>query len=77
VPTFADRGVSHFQRGGTPTAVNLQFSRWKHYFFIKVAPHLSSWGWVDPVPDSPLLRKSGSAENGPRDFWSATRSSGH
>jgi hypothetical protein len=50
-----------------PTAVNL-FSRPKH-FFIQVAPQLSSWGWVDTVPDSLLLRKSGRAGNRTRDLW--------
>ena len=30
-------------------------------FFIQVAPQLTSRGWVDPVPDPRLLRKSGSA----------------
>jgi hypothetical protein len=57
VPTFADRGVSCGQRGRTPTAINLSFLDWSCYFFFQVAPHLSSWGWVDPVPDPQLLRK--------------------
>jgi len=30
-------------------------------FFTQVAPQLTSRGWVDPVPDPLLLRKSGSA----------------
>jgi hypothetical protein len=38
------------------------------YFSIQVAPQLSSWGWVDPVPDPLLLRKSGSAGNRTRDL---------
>jgi hypothetical protein len=33
----------------------------RSYFFFHVAPQLYSRGWVDPVPDSLLLRKSGSA----------------
>jgi hypothetical protein len=33
------------------------------YFFFQVAPQLFSRGWVDPVPDSLLLRKSGSSAN--------------
>jgi hypothetical protein len=28
VPTFADRGVSRVQRGGSPTVVNLGFIDW-------------------------------------------------
>jgi hypothetical protein len=39
------------------------------YYFFQVAPQLYSRGWVDPVPDPPLLRKSGSAGNGTRDLW--------
>jgi hypothetical protein len=33
------------------------------YFFFQVAPQLYSRGWVDPIPDPLLLRKSGSAGN--------------
>jgi hypothetical protein len=51
VPTFADRGVSRGQHGGSPTAVNLGFLDRGHYFFFPVSPHLSSQGWVDPVLD--------------------------
>jgi hypothetical protein len=36
---------------------------------IQVAPQLSLRGWVDPVPDPLLLRKSGSAGNRTRDLW--------
>jgi hypothetical protein len=38
-------------------------------YFFKVAPQLCSRGWVDPVPDPLLLRKSGSAGNRTRNFW--------
>jgi hypothetical protein len=50
-----DRWVSRGQRGGSPTAVNVSFIDRSRYFFFQVAAYLSSWGWVDPVPD-PLLR---------------------
>jgi hypothetical protein len=43
----------------------------------KVAPQLYSWGWVDPVPDSLLLRKCGSAGNRTRTSGSVTRISDH
>jgi hypothetical protein len=33
------------------------------YFFFQVAPQLYTRGWVDPVPDPLLLRKSGSRES--------------
>jgi hypothetical protein len=68
VPTFADRGVSCCQRGGTPTALNLSFLDRSRYFFFQVAAHICSWGWVDPVPDTLLLRISGSARNRTWDF---------
>jgi hypothetical protein len=40
------------------------------YFFSKVAPQLYSRGWVHPVPDPVILRKSGSTwiEPGPLDL---------
>jgi hypothetical protein len=43
-------------------------SRGSHYFF-EIALQLSSWGWVDPVPDPLLLRKCGSAGNRTRTLW--------
>jgi hypothetical protein len=73
VPTFSDRGVSRGQRGGSPTVVNLSFLDRSCYFFFQVVPHLSSRGWVDPVPEPLLLRKSGSAENRNRDLWGLQR----
>ena len=51
-----------------PTAVNLCFLDRSRYFFIQVAPQLTSRGWVDPVPDPLLLKKSGSAGNRTRDL---------
>jgi hypothetical protein len=68
MPTFSDRVVSRCQRGGTPTAVNLSFLDHSRYFFFQIAPHLCSRGWVDPVPDPLLLRKSGCSENRTRDL---------
>jgi hypothetical protein len=38
VPTFADRWVSRFQRGGSLTVVNLGFLDWSRYFIFQVAP---------------------------------------
>ena len=51
-----------------PTAVNLCFLDQSRYLFIQVAPQLTSRGWVDPVPDPLLLRRSGSAGNRTRDL---------
>jgi hypothetical protein len=39
------------------------------YVFFQVAPQFYSQGWVDPVPDPLILRKSGSAGNWTRDLW--------
>jgi hypothetical protein len=69
VPTFVDRGVLHGQCGRLLTVVNLSFLDWSCYFFSQVAPHLSSQGWVDPVPDPLLLRNSGSTGNRAWDLW--------
>jgi hypothetical protein len=41
----------------------LGFLEHSRYFFFQIAPHLYSRGWVDPVPDPLLLRKSGSTRN--------------
>jgi hypothetical protein len=70
VPTFFLRiEVVAWSAQRIPTVVNLDFLDWSRYFFFQVAPQLSSRGWVDPVPDPPLLRKSGNAENRTQDLW--------
>jgi hypothetical protein len=51
------------------TFVNLSFLDRSRYYFFQVAPHLSSRGRLDPVPEPLLLRKSGSAGNRTRDLW--------
>jgi hypothetical protein len=48
----------------------LELSR---YYFFQVAPQLYSRGWVDPVRDPLLLRKSGSAGNRTRTSRSVAR----
>jgi hypothetical protein len=50
-------------------AVNLGFLDHNRYFFIQVAPQLSSRGWMDTVPGPLLLRQSGRAANRTRDHW--------
>jgi hypothetical protein len=52
-----------------PTVVTLGFLDRSRDFFIQVAPKLSSRGWVDPVPNPLLVRKSGRAENRTRELW--------
>jgi hypothetical protein len=51
-----------------PTAVNLGFLDRSRYF-VEIASQLSLRGWVDPVPNPLLLRKSGSAGNGTKALW--------
>jgi hypothetical protein len=60
--------VSRGQRNGSPGRY-FGFLNRSRYFFIQVVSQLSSRGWVDPVPDTLLLRKSGSTGNRTRDLW--------
>jgi hypothetical protein len=68
VPTFADRGC-RVVSATDPHGRTLGFLDRSRYYFFPVAPHLYSRGWVDPVPDPLLLRKSGSAGNRTRNLW--------
>jgi hypothetical protein len=61
--------VSSGQRNGSPRPLISMFQTRSRYFSIQVNPQLSSRGWVDPVPDPLLLRKSGRAGNRTRDLW--------
>jgi hypothetical protein len=76
VPTFADRRCN-VVNAKNPYSCILKFLDWSHYYFIQVAPQLQSWGCVSPVPDSLLLRKSGSAGNRTQISGSVARSSNH
>jgi hypothetical protein len=62
VPIFADTGC-RVVSVTDPYRRILGFLDRSHYFFFQVAPRLYSRGWVDPVSEPPLLRKSGSAGN--------------
>jgi hypothetical protein len=55
-----------------PYGRNLDFLDLSNYFFFQTA-QLCSRGWVDPVPDPLLLRKSGSAGNRTRTSGSVSR----
>jgi hypothetical protein len=68
VPPFADRECCVVSITD-PYGNILDFLDWSHYFFFQVAPQLYSRGWVDPVPDPLLLRKSGIARNQTQDLW--------
>jgi hypothetical protein len=76
VPTFVDRGC-HVLSVTYPYCRILDFLDRSCYFFFQVAPQLYSRGWVDPVPDPLLLKKSGSAGNRTRTSGSVTRNSDH
>jgi hypothetical protein len=72
VPTFSDRGMSAWW---IPYGRDLGFLDQSRYFFFQVAPQLFSQGWVDPVPDPLLHRKSGSAGNRTWTFGYVARNS--
>jgi hypothetical protein len=69
---FADRGCRT-----DPYGRNLDFLGQSRYFFSQVAPQLYSRGWVDPVPDRLLLRKSGSTGNRSWASGSVAKNSDH
>jgi hypothetical protein len=75
-PTFADRGC-RVVNVTDPYGRILGFLDRCRYFFFQAAPQLYSWGWVVPVSDPLLIRKSGSAWNRTRTFGSLTRNSDH
>jgi hypothetical protein len=66
VPTFPDRGC-RVVSATDPHGCNFDFLDRSHYCFFQVSPQLSSRGWVDPVPDPLLFRKSGSTGNRTQD----------
>jgi hypothetical protein len=68
VPTSADRGCHVVNVTDLYDRI-LGFLDRSRYFFFQVAPQLYSGGWVDPIPDPLLLRKSGCAGNWTRDLW--------
>jgi hypothetical protein len=56
MPTLADSGCRMVSATIPPTVFNFGFLDRSRYF-LEIAPQLSSWGRVDPVPDPLLLRK--------------------
>jgi hypothetical protein len=76
VLTFAGRGC-HEVSAMDPHDPILGFLDLSHYLFFQVAPQLYSRGWVDPIPDTLLPRKYGSAGNWTRTSGSAARNSDH
>jgi hypothetical protein len=70
-------GERHVVSVTDPYGRILGFLDRSRYFFFQVAPQLYSRGWVDPVPDSLLLRKSSSAGNITWTSGSVARNSDH
>jgi hypothetical protein len=69
IANFRGYRVSRGQPNGSPRPLISVFQTRSRYFSIQVAPRLYSRGWVDPVPDPLLLRKSCSVGNRTRDLW--------
>jgi hypothetical protein len=67
-PTFADRWC-RLVSATDPHGSILSFLDRSRYIFIQVAAQLYARGWVNPVADPLLLRKSGRAENRTWDLW--------
>jgi hypothetical protein len=76
VSTFAERECDVVSVTD-PYGLILGFLDRSRYIFFQVPPQLCSWGWVDPVPDPPLLRKSGSGGNPTQTSGYVARNSGH
>jgi hypothetical protein len=76
VTTFVERGCRVIS-ATDPYGRILGFLDRRRYFFFQVAPQLYSRGWVDPVPDPLLLRKSGSFGNRAQTYGSVARNSDH
>jgi hypothetical protein len=73
---FSDRG-SRVVSATEPRGRILGFIDRRRYCFLQVAPQLHSRGWVDPVTDPLLLRKSRSAGNRTRASGPVARNSDH
>jgi hypothetical protein len=76
MPTFADRWCCVVSTTDLYDRI-LGFPDRSRYFFFQVAPQLYSRGWLDPVPDPLLIRKSGSAGDRTRTSGSVGRNSAH
>jgi hypothetical protein len=76
VPTFADRGCHEVSETDHYNRI-LSFLDRSRYFSYQVAPQLYSRGWMDPVSDPLLLRKSGSAMNRTQASGSVVKNSDH
>jgi hypothetical protein len=76
VPTFGDRGCCVISTADSYGHI-LGFLDRSRYLSFQISAQLYSRGWVDPVPDPLLLRKSGSEGHRTRTFGSAARNPDH
>jgi hypothetical protein len=77
VPTFADRGC-HMVSVTDPYGSILGFLGRSRYVFFQIAPQLYSRGWVNPVPHSLILRRSGStSESVAKALWARDHRGSH
>jgi hypothetical protein len=75
VPTLAERRDIALSARLITYGRNFVFLDRGRYFFFQVAPQLSSRGYVEPIPDPLLLRKSGNVGNRIRTSGSVSRKS--
>jgi hypothetical protein len=68
VPTFANRGCRMVSETD-PHGHIFGFLDRSCYYFFQVVPQLYSHGWLDPIPDPLLRRKSGCSRNRTWDLW--------
>jgi hypothetical protein len=73
---FSGLWVSRGQRDGSLRPYS-RISRPGPLLFFRVAPQFYLQGWVDPLSDPLLLRKSGSAGNRTRPSGSVAKNSDH
>jgi hypothetical protein len=64
-------------RASVLTAVNVGSLYWNRYVFIQVVAQLCSLGWVEPVPDPPLLKNLVALRIEPGTSRSVSRNSDH
>jgi hypothetical protein len=76
VPTFVDRRVPRGQHDGSLRPYS-RISRLEPLLFLSSSSSIVLTSWVDPIPGSLLLGKSGSAGNRDRASGSVARNSDH
>jgi hypothetical protein len=75
VPTFVDSGVSHDQRGGSLTVVNLSFLDWNRYFSLSSSSFILTRAEWTPVQTHCYSENVGAPEIEPGTSELAARNS--